>query len=80
MDHYTISRLVQILEALPPDESQKYVRRFLDELAGDDRWEDLLATPESERALLDLARQAHHQAGRSLSLDEFFDRHGDLVS
>lgn len=73
---YTTANLVQALDALPSDKREAYIREFLEELLGEAKWEQLLATPESDRASEDLSQQAleDHEAGRTESLSSFLRR------
>lgn len=47
----TIDDLVKALESLPQDRREFYVGHFLEEINGDQRWEELLERPESESVL-----------------------------
>lgn len=79
---YTLANLIHALEALPNEERQGYIREFLDMLTGDAKWEALLETPESQKALEALAQEArsHRLKGESTSADQFLDRYRGLLN
>jgi hypothetical protein len=79
---YTLANLIHALEALPNEERQGYIREFLDALTGDAKWERLLDSPESQRALEDLAQNAqrNRENGKSDSLRQFIDRYRDRLA
>jgi len=76
---YTTASLIQVLDALPAEKREAYIREFLEEVLGEAKWEQLLATPESDKALEDMGHQAleDHQAGRTQSLSSFLRRNRD---
>lgn len=71
--------LLRIVRKLPPLRVQELVdfAQFLEfkseqtsDVNGDERWEQLLATPESQRVLSDMAREAlaDYRAGRATDI------------
>lgn len=56
---------------LPPEEQDRFAKFLLAELDADQEWDQLLALPESDELLDQLADQAlsEHRAGRTTSLN-----------
>lgn len=64
--------LVSIVRALPPERVSELVdfARFLQAQSQDDKWDELLARPEAQLVLLDMAREARedYRAGRTTDI------------
>ena len=68
--------LVSIARALPPDRADELLdfARFLQTLvpreSDEEKWEQLLAKPEAQRAMLEMAREARedYKAGRATEI------------
>ncbi len=69
----TLRRLIERLEQLPEDEQAEIARRIepIIEDADERKWDELLATPESDAFIAQLIAQAHEdeKAGRLIDLD-----------
>jgi hypothetical protein len=77
----TLKRLIKRLEQMPEDEQEEIARRIepIIEDVDERKWDELLATPESDAYVAQLIDQAHadERAGRLIDLDAAFESHED---